>query len=238
MLQDVYNIYCDESCHLENDKQNSMFLSSIWCHNHKVKEILKRIKEYKIKHGFKKDFEIKWTKVSPGKIDFYLDIIDYFFDDDDLHFRCLIIPDKKKLNHRKFNQNHDKFYYKMYFNMLKTILDPEEKYNIYIDIKDTQGSKKIKKLQEILCNNIYDFNRSIVDRIQIVRSYEIGILQMTDLLMGAIAYNFRNLKTSKSKLKIIDRIKERSEYSLDKTTLLKENKFNLFVWQADENEEN
>ena len=238
MLQDVFNIYCDESCHLENDKQNSMFLGSVWCHNHKVKEMSKRIKEYKIKHGFKKDFEIKWTKVSPGKIDFYLDIIDYFFDDDDLHFRCLIVPDKKKLNHRKFDQNHDKFYYKMYFNMLKTILDPEEKYNIYIDIKDTQGSKKIKKLQEILCNNIYDFNRSIIDKIQIVRSYEVGILQMTDLLMGAIAYNFRNLKTSKSKLEIINRIKERSEYSLDKTTLLKENKFNLFVWQADDNEEN
>ena len=103
------NIYCDESCHLENDQQNSMFLGGVWCSKDKTKEILKRIKEYKIKHGLKNNFEIKWTKISPKKIDFYLDTVDYFFDDDDLHFRCLIVPDKKKLNHDKFNQNHNDF---------------------------------------------------------------------------------------------------------------------------------
>ena len=230
----TYNIYCDESCHLENDRQNVMLLGGVWCAKDKTKETLKKIKEYKIKHGLKSNFEIKWTKVSPKKIDFYLDIVDYFFSSEDLHFRCLIIPDKKKLNHDKFNQNHDKFYYKMYFNMLKTILDPQEKYKIYIDIKDTQGSKKIKKLHEVLCNNLYDFDRDIVEDIQLIRSHEVGILQITDLLIGAIAYNSRNLKTSEAKLKIIERIKERSRYGLDRTTLLKESKLNLLVWQANE----
>lgn len=236
MPQNTYNIYCDESCHLENDQQNSMFLGGVWCSKNKTEEILKRIKEYKIKHGLKGNFEIKWTKVSPKKVDLYLDIIDYFFDDDDLHFRCLIVPDKKKLNHSKFNQSHDGFYYKMYFGMLKTILDPQEKYDIYIDIKDTQGTKKIKKLQDVLCNSLYDFDRKIVEKIQLVRSHEVGIIQIADILIGAISYNFRDLKTSEAKLKIINRIKERSGYSLKKTTLLKENKLNLFVWQA--NEEN
>lgn len=234
MSENIYNIYCDESCHLENDHQNPMFLGGVWCEKDKTKEILNRIKELKTKHNLKSDFEIKWTKVSSGKIDFYLDIVDYFFDDDDLHFRCLIIPDKNKLKHERFNQNHDGFYYKMYFNTLKTILDPKEKYNIYIDIKDTLGSEKIEKLHEILCNNLYDFDRNIVKKIQLVRSHEIGILQMTDLFIGAVAYNFRNLKTSEAKLKVVERIKQRSGYDLDKTTLLKENKFNLFVWQANE----
>ena len=236
MPQSTHNIYCDEGCHLENDQQNSMFLGGVWCSKDKIKEILKRIKEYKIKHGLKSNTEIKWTKISPKKVDLYLDIIDYFFDNDDLHFRCIIIPDKKKLNHDRFNQNHDEFYYKIYFGMLKTILDPQEKYNIYIDIKDTHGAKKIKKLQEVLCNNLYDFDRKIVENIQLVRSHEIGIIQMADILIGAISYNFRGLETSEAKLKIINRIKDRSGYGLKKTTLLKENKLNLFVWQA--NEEN
>lgn len=235
-MNQIYNIYCDESSHLENDQKKAMFLGGVWCAKDKTQEILKRIKEYKIKHGLGNNFEIKWTKISPAKIDFYLDIIDYFFDDDDLHFRCLIIPDKKKLNHDKFNQNHDDFYYKMYFNTLKTILDPEERYNIYIDIKDTKGANKIRKLQEVLGNNLYDFDRKIVEKIQLVHSHEVGILQLTDLLLGAVNYNVIKLTTSEAKLRIVERVKERSGYSLSKTTLLKENKFNLFVWQA--NEEN
>lgn len=38
--------------------------------------------------------EMKWTKISPAKVDLYKDLVNYFFDDDDLHFRGVIIPDK------------------------------------------------------------------------------------------------------------------------------------------------
>ena len=89
-----YNIYCDESCHLENDHQKVMVLGASWCPANKVREISRRIREIKHEYGFNPNFEIKWTKVSPSKEDFYQDIIDYFFDDDDLHFRALIVPDK------------------------------------------------------------------------------------------------------------------------------------------------
>ena len=34
-----YNIYCDESCHLEHDKSNSMSLGAIYCRKDKLKEI-------------------------------------------------------------------------------------------------------------------------------------------------------------------------------------------------------
>lgn len=95
-----YNIYCDESCHLENDHQKVMVLGASWCPANRVREISSRIREIKQKHGFNPNFEIKWTKVSPSKEDFYKDIIDYFFDDDNLHFRALIVPDKSVLNHR------------------------------------------------------------------------------------------------------------------------------------------
>jgi len=74
-----YNIYCDESCHLENDHQNVMVLGASWCPVNRVREISRRIREIKQKFGFNPDFEIKWTKVSPSREDFYQDIIDYFF---------------------------------------------------------------------------------------------------------------------------------------------------------------
>ncbi len=85
-MTQVINIYCDESCHLENDHQPAMTLGAVWCPLDKTREIALRIREIKVEHGLLPDFEIKWTKVSQAKLSFYLALIDYFFDDDDLHF--------------------------------------------------------------------------------------------------------------------------------------------------------
>src|SRR3989338_343878 len=233
-MSQIYNIYCDESCHMENDHQNVMVLGAVWCPIDKVKEISIRIKEKKVEHGLNPKFEIKWSKVSPAKKKFYLDIVDYFFDDDDLHFRVLIVPDKSKLKHEVFGQTHDEWYYKMYFDMLKVIISPDARYRLYLDIKDTHGGTKVSKLHAVLCNNMYDFSREIIEHVQIVRSHEVEILQMADLLIGAISYVNRNLSGNKGKEDLIARMKERSHYSLTRTTLLLENKVNLFCWHASE----
>lgn len=234
-MSQIYNIYCDESCHLENDHQNAMAMGGLWCPQEKARSIFKRIREIKKAHGLSEKFEIKWTKVSLPQINFYKNIVDYFFDDDDLHFRCLVIPNKQLLSHSTFSQTHDDWYYKMYFNLLKIIFNPEDKYRIFIDIKDTNGGKKVKKLHEVLSNNMYDFDRTIIKDMQIIRSDEVELMQITDFLLGAISYQNRDLKTSTAKREIIERIKERSGYSLKKTTLYRENKFNVFIWKAQEN---
>ena len=145
----TYNIYCDESCHLPHDQQPIMVLGAVWCPLEKTKEIAVRIREIKSKHKLANGFEIKWTKVSPAKLQFYQDILDYFFDDDDLRFRG-VVADKIKLDHQAFGQDHDTWYYKMLFLTLQTILKPENKYRIYLDIKDTRSQKKVTKLREVL----------------------------------------------------------------------------------------
>ena len=233
-MSQIYNIYCDESGHLENDLEKVMVLGAVWCPQEKSREISVRIREIKKRHGLKADFEIKWTKVSPAKKQFYLDVMDYFFDDDDLHFRALIIPDKSKLQHAEHGQTHDDWYYKMYFDMLKVILSPSARYRIYLDIKDTRSAAKIAKLHEVLCNSLYDFSREIVERVQTVRSHEIELLQVADLLIGATAYVNRERSGNAGKEALITRMKERSGYALTITTLLREDKVNLFRWHASE----
>jgi len=233
-LSNIYNVYCDESCHLENDGQKAMVLGAIWCPIEKVREISVRLREIKVKHGMSRDFECKWTKVSPAKFELYKALVDYFFDDDDLHFRALIVPNKNLLDHTAFSQDHDTWYYKMYFDMLKVLLNPSDRYRIYIDIKDTQGAQKERKLHDVLCNNIYDFNREIVERLQSVQSHEVEILQLADLLIGAVSYVNRGLEGSKAKLDLVNRIVDRSGYQLTKSTLLREEKINLLVWRASE----
>lgn len=231
-MRQIYNIYCDESCHLEHDGESAMTIGGVWCPQNKKDEIFHRIREIKEEHGLSKNFEIKWNKVSPGQLNFYTDIINYFFDNSDLHFRVLIIPNKQELKHELFNQSHDDFYYKMYFNMLKTLFEPDCEYNIYIDIKDTRGQRKVDKLHEVLCNNHYDFNRNLIRKVQQVRSEEVELVALADLLIGALSYVHRGKNTSKAKLNIIERIKRRSGYSLMTSTLYRENKFNIFVWKS------
>lgn len=226
-----YNIYCDESCHLENDDSNIMVLGAIWCLKEKKREIFKRIREIKVEHGLAPNFEIKWNKVSPAKVDFYKHLIDFFYDDDDLHFRALVVPDKSILNHEKYNQTHDDFYYKMYFDLLKVILAPTNSYNIYIDIKDTRSQQKVDHLKEVLRNTHYDYNHHIVKNIQQIKSNEVELLPLADLLIGAIGYLHRGLTTSSAKQEIIAYIQKKSKYSLLHSTLYREDKTNIFIWK-------
>lgn len=234
----VYNIYCDESCHLEHDGINVMIIGAVWCPQSKLKEINQRIRDIKIRNDISPRVEMKWTKISPAKVELYNDLISYFFDDNDLHFRAVVIPDKNRLQHNRFDQDHDTWYYKMYFDMLKVILSPNDKYEIYIDIKDTNSHKRAQKLREVCCNSMYDFSERIIRRLQPIRSEEVQVMQLVDVLIGAVGYQNRvfpsNFAKSSAKQEIIELIMKRSGYSLNKTTLLREEKCNLLIWDAQE----
>lgn len=220
-----------------------MALGAVWCPAAKCAEIFGRIHELKKKHRlipkFNKDpksnraiYEIKWNKVSNAKLDFYLDVLDYFFTDDHLHFRVLVVPNKNELDYAGFNHTHDTFYYKMYFSMLKAVLNPECGHNIYIDIKDTRSREKVHKLEQVLRNDRYDYSKKIIKKVQQVRSHEVELVQLADLLTGAISYVHRGLEKSDAKARLIQHIRRRTKYSLLKSTLIKESKFNIFVWQS------
>jgi hypothetical protein len=224
-----YNIYCDESCHLVHNTGNVMALGALSCPKSKCYDTFSRLREIKVQAGLKKNFEVKWNKISPAKHDFYLNLIDYFFNDDNLHYRALILPNKSKLNSADSYQDYNTFYYKMYFDLLGVMLSPDCTYNIYIDIKDSRSQKKVIELKNILRNSHYDFDGKIIKKIQQVHSHEIELMQITDLLTGAISYLHRGLHENIGKTKVIERIKKRSGYSLLKPTLIKEEKMNIHI---------
>jgi len=233
-MNDLINIYCDESCHLEHDQIPVMVIGAVWCPSNAVRKISLDLKNIKKKHGLSNNFETKWVKASPAKLAFYSELISWFFSQEKLNFRAVVIQDKGKLNHEVFMQDHDLWYYKMFFVLLKQIFDSKTRYHVYLDIKDTRSQEKMNKLHEVLCNNLYDFDKSIIERIQHVRSSEVEILQLTDLLIGSMAYMHRNLTTSSAKLSLIRQIKERSGLTLLHTTLPREEKFNLLIWNPRE----
>jgi hypothetical protein len=229
-MPETYNIYCDESCHLEHDRLRVMVLGALSCPTHEARDVAVRLREMKTRNGLFPVVESKWTKVSKSKQGFYLGWVDYFFDNDDLQFRALVVPDKSVLRHEDFGQTHDDWYYKMYFTMLKTLLRTGACFRIYLDYKDTWGRVKVREPHEVLANNIYDFSREIVERVQVVRSNEVEQMQLCDLLIGAVAYVNRGLSGNAGKQAVVRRMQERSQLTLTRTTLLGERKVNLLLW--------
>lgn len=229
-----YNIYCDESCHLENDSNTSMLLGGIICPKDIAKEINLEIRH--LKEKYKARGELKWTKVSKSREIYYLALVEYFFSRKELNFRSLIVQNKQQLDHKEFNDgSHDNFYYKMYYYLISywNLFTTENLYNIYLDIKDTRSSEKKNKLNSIICSKKQS---QLINKLQHVKSHEIEILQLADFFIGAMAYNNRNLTKNRTKVKIINKIKELSNLNINFSTTPWEEKFNLFYFNPRKSE--
>ena len=227
-----YCLYCDETCHIESDGINVMALGAVWCPKKEKDRIFEELRAIKVKHGFAPYWELKWNAVSSRKLDFYVEVVEYFFNEWNLHFRSIVVPDKSLLDHDAFHQTHDSFYYKLYFDLLKVLFHSVNSYEIYLDIKDTRGQKKIMALHNYLCHNAYDFNQNVIRKIQQVRSHEVELIQLADFLLGAVGYANRGLKTSEAKVALIQRIQEQHGYALNVTSFCAEPKMNILIWKS------
>ena len=225
-----YNIYCDESCHLQTNDSRYMFIGAVYCPKNKVKKINEYIKHLKENYCLSNRIELKWNKVGKKTEKLYLDIINYFFNQDYLKFRVIVI-NKTILDHDRFQQTENEFYHKAYYEMLKYIITPENSYNIYPDIKDTHSYYYHQIMLNFLRIKIDDTNSKTIKKVQPIRSYESPILQINDILIGALSYFYRNLNTNQTKLKIIEEIQKLYEYPLNQTSAYSNTKFNIFVWE-------
>ena len=226
-----YNIYCDESCHLPNDDSGIMIIGGIECINSKVPYVNEQLRLIKEKNNVYKFAEIKWTKVSKSELKMYKEMVDLFFDSSFLTFRCVIATGKKDLSLSRFGLNYDNWYYRIYYLLLREMISIDNEYSIYLDIKDSNGQLKIKKLQSVLNRTLYDFSDTVVKKVQEVRSDQVQILQLTDLIIGAISYKNRNLNTSSAKNELANYISKRASRPLTFSTPKAEEKFNLFKWE-------
>lgn len=226
-----YNIYCDESCHLASNNSKYMLIGAVYCPKFKVKKVNEYINHLKNNYNLSNKIELKWNKVDKKTEKLYLDIINYFFNNDDLKFRVIVI-DKTKLNHKKYNQTENDFYHKAYYEMLKYIIIPGNSYNIYPDIKDTHSYYYHQITLNYLRIKMSDTNKKTIKKIQPIKSYEAPILQINDILIGALSYYYRNLSTNSIKLNIIHEIQKLYQNNFDISSSYSNTKFNIFIWKS------
>lgn len=225
----IYNIYCDESCHLEQDHADIMVLGALLCPKNQAIEITKHIKWLKHQHNYRP--ELKWSKLHNKQWGLYKDLIDLFVNQTDINFKATIVMNKQALNHEQYNENsHNTFYYKMFYFTLRDFLQENNDYRIYLDYMDTHGSYKSKKLTEVLTNGSHG---KIEPQVTIIRSYESVLIQLCDLIIGAIAYKNRTDidKTSEIKNQFVCYLEQSTKTRLNISTPQWEKQFNLFKFQ-------
>ena len=226
-----YNVYCDESCHLVSNDSKYMLIGAVYCPKNKVKKVNEYIEHLKENYNISNKIELKWNKIDKKTEKLYLDIINYFFNNDDLKFRVIVI-DKTKLDHDKYNQTENEFYHKTYYEMLKYIIIPGNSYNIYPDIKDTNSYYYHQVMLDYLRIKMQDTNKKTIKKVQPIRSYEAPILQINDILIGALSYHYRNLSKNSVKLNIINEIKKLYQNDFDTSSYYSNTKFNIFIWRS------
>ena len=226
-----YNVYCDESCHLISNDSKYMLIGAVYCPKYKVKKVNEYIEHLKENYHLSNKIELKWNKIDRKTEKLYIDIINYFFNNDDLKFRVIVI-DKSKLNHEKYNQTENDFYHKAYYDMLKYIILPGNSYNIYPDIKDTNSYYNHQVMLNYLRVKMSDTNKKTIKKVQPIKSYEAPILQINDILIGALSYYYRKLTSNSTKINIINEIKNLYQSSFDETTYYNNTKFNIFIWKS------
>lgn len=222
-MSKTFNLYCDESTHLIHDGHPYMLLSYISIAYPQIRLAKEEIKAIKRKFNYTE--ELKWTNVHSATYKVYAELLDCFFMND-LEFRAVVV-DKSQIDEKRADYSFNDFYFRMYFQLLHTKVDFQNRYNVFLDIKDTCSGEKLEKMKKIMSYN------SSIGTLQFIPSRESVFIQLADVLMGAINYNLRIQKGDVkgnviAKLKLIEKIKRHSNISLNTTTPLSRNKFNLF----------
>ena len=222
-MSKTFNLYCDESTHLIHDGHPYMLLSYISIAYPQIRLAKEEIKAIKRKFNYTE--ELKWTNVHSATYKVYAELVDWFFMND-LEFRAVVV-DKSQIDEKRADYSFNDFYFRMYFQLLHTKVDFQNRYNVFLDIKDTCSGEKLEKMKKIMSYN------SSIGTLQFIPSRESVFIQLADVLMGAINYNLRIQKGDVkgnviAKLKLVGKIKRHSNISLNTTTPLSRNKFNLF----------
>ena len=205
----VIHFYCDESCHLPADREPNMLLGLLTCQAEQIAASHAALRAIAANSGLEPHFEAKWTKLSPARLAHYLALLNWFFapEQETLSFRALVLPDKTRLYAALPDTARDHLYYQL----LRNAVEPENRYRIFLDTKDTRGAQRITNLTDLLQIDAGDGTQTAkaIRDIQLVRSHEIGLLQLTDLFLGAIAYARRGSQSSPAKLAFIRALEEK-----------------------------
>lgn len=198
-------------------------IGSLWLpaeQRNELKQKINILRENHNTHG-----EIKWSKISPSRVAFYLGLVDLFFDyEDNLRFRCIAV-DRTELNMSLHDNDGELGFYKFYYQLLHHwVLDFNE-YRFFCDAKSNRDLSRLGILKR--CLSKANLSATVSD-VQFLPSHEVVLIQLCDMLLGAASSRInKTTGASTAKQAVLKQIEHRLGHPLA-ATVWSEKKFNIF----------
>lgn len=218
----LFHIYCDES---RQTNHQYMVLAGIIIESQKVAKACQRINT--LRKQLNMMAELKWTKVSKGKLSEYIAFVDLFFDlieSDQLHFHAMIL-DTHQFDHQAYNQGNKEIgFYKFYYQLLLhkfggpyCTKHDNARFLVFPDYRNT--NYKLADLKKALNNGIaknYKIHSNPWRNIEpIADSKECDLLQLVDIITGSIGYVKNHLQclpnASLAKKNLAEKIRDQAK---------------------------
>jgi hypothetical protein len=185
-----YHVYCDES---SQTKHRFIVIGATICQAAIAPRIAATIEHIITPHGGTS--ELKWEKVKRLNLPMYMAVASAFgqmIDGGYLHYYALVV-DTNTVDHKKYNEGNaelgfTKFLFTLLFKFAR-IYKPEYRFYVFLDERTTQHTpdQMHKALNgRARKQNIRDFDPYRL--VEFVKSEKSRIIQVTDVITGAIAY--------------------------------------------------
>lgn len=225
-----FEVYCDESGHqaltTRGIRANTyVLIGGLWIEasnreSHKSK--IRHIRDVHKLYG-----EFKWNRVSPSRQEFYRDVVRLFFQEP-MNFRCLVLPADQLDAVRFHDADEELMFYKFYYQLLHHWILDFNRYRIFVDLKVDRLKGRIRTLENVLQNANPEAE---ILSVQALPSRELDLLQLTDVLIGAVSSRFHGRTTSTAKLAVVEAIEDRLRHPIRPTTI-RASKFNIFLFRT------
>ncbi len=222
------DVYCDETYpdlfSSEKPQVRYLVIGSLWLNKDNREKYKSEI--HNLRNKFKIGGEFKWTKISNSRLNFYKELLTWFYaQGENLRFRCIAI-DYNQVDLIHFHQSDQELgFYKFYYQMLHHWIHPFNNYNVFCDYKRNRIQDRLHTLKACLSNaNLTAF----VEKVQAVRSKESVLIQLTDFLVGMASARLNNrLLSGGNKEKLVKHFEASLGHTIT-STALSEKKFNVF----------
>ena len=188
----TFHLYVDET-----SKASAYFgVGAIFCRRDAAKEISAEIAEYVVAHGQRADKEIHWTDLKNHLLPLYratgTKLVSYTQKPKKMRFRTIMVESKHvdwKIDPKANREDtFAKFIFTLVYGFAKDF-GPNIKYHVFIDSPDgTEGaSPKTRAMLNNRCKSQLGFIEPF-KTVKYVRSENSRMIQATDLIAGAVAY--------------------------------------------------
>jgi len=180
-----FEVYCDEALPdlftSRRPQGRYLMIGSLWLPAGMRAKTKDKIAALRARNGVWG--EMKWTKISPMKQAFYEELIDVFMSFGmDMCFRCIAV-DRENANLSFHEDDGELDFYKFYHQLLHHWILNFNEYRIFCD------RRRLRDLKRGLHRS--NLSAMIVD-IQSLPSPEVVLLQLCDVLLGAVGSRLNN----------------------------------------------